>query len=181
MRQSGSDERARIREVPYPPQVQAVDSAGVRRRRSSLPREICIVSVGTVERRTQTLDERVEVRLGQNLVQPLVERMPGAPRQVRRCHPHRVLGLVVAGRAHRHGRPCSTRDRSCRSLAADQVGHPEGRSAAEDGGAVDAPGVRRLSKVFLMGERASPNQPGPPPRTGRVGGSITVAFDRSPE
>ena len=47
MRQSGLDERARIREVPYPPQVQAVDSAGVRRRRSSLPREICIVSAGT--------------------------------------------------------------------------------------------------------------------------------------
>ena len=32
MRQSESDERARIREVPYPPQVQAVDSAGVRRK-----------------------------------------------------------------------------------------------------------------------------------------------------
>ena len=30
MRQSGLDERARVREVPYPPQTQAVDSAGVR-------------------------------------------------------------------------------------------------------------------------------------------------------
>ena len=30
MRQSGLDERARIREVPYPLQAQVVDSAGVR-------------------------------------------------------------------------------------------------------------------------------------------------------
>ena len=46
-RQSGLDERARIREVLYPSQALAVDSAGVRRRRSDLPREICIVSIGT--------------------------------------------------------------------------------------------------------------------------------------
>ena len=33
-------------------------------------------------------------------------------------------------------------------------GHPEGRSGAEDGGAVDAPGVLQLSGVFqvVMGD-----------------------------
>ena len=31
------------------------------------------------------------------------------------------------------------------------AGHPEGRSAAEDGGAVDAPGVRRLFRAFHGG------------------------------
>ena len=36
-------------------------------------------------------------------------------------------------------------------------GHPNGRSEAEDGGAVDALGLRRLSVVFseLMGETPS--------------------------
>ena len=62
VRQSGSD-RARIREVPYPPQVQAVDSAGVRRRRSSLPREICIVSPGT-EDLARAPDRDAEVSRG---------------------------------------------------------------------------------------------------------------------
>ena len=37
------------------------------------------------------------------LVQPPVEGMPAALGQVRRRHPHCVLALVVAVRAHRHG------------------------------------------------------------------------------
>ena len=48
MRQSWSDERARIRKV-LSTKAGAVDSAGVRGRRSSLPREVCIVSVGLRE------------------------------------------------------------------------------------------------------------------------------------
>ena len=57
------DERALFREVPYPPQVQTVDSAGVRRRRSSLPREICIVSLGT-EGLARVPDRGAEVSRG---------------------------------------------------------------------------------------------------------------------
>ena len=65
MRQSGLDEPARIGEVPRPPQVQVVDSAGVRRRRSSLPREICIVSLGT-EGLARVPDRGAEVSRGRS-------------------------------------------------------------------------------------------------------------------
>ena len=50
-----------------------------------------------VERRAQLLHESIEAGRVQDLVQALIERMTGALRQVRRCHPHRLLGPVVAG------------------------------------------------------------------------------------
>ena len=47
--------------------------------------------------------------------------------------------------------------KGCLSRSGPVGGHPEGRSEREDGGAVDAPGLRRLSGTFweLMGETPS--------------------------
>ncbi len=67
-------------------------------------------------RRALVLDKGVEARVVEHLVQPLVERMPRALRQVCAAHPHRLLLRPAAAFAHRHGPECSTRDRSCRSL-----------------------------------------------------------------
>jgi hypothetical protein len=53
--------------------------------------------------------------LVEDLIQPRIERMRGAPWQVVRRHPHRRLRRVPPSFAHRHRRQCSTRDRSCRS------------------------------------------------------------------
>ena len=69
-----------------------------------------------VKPRALVLDESVEARIVEHLVQPLVERMPRALRQICAGHPHRLLPRSAAAFAHRHGRECSTRDRSCRSL-----------------------------------------------------------------
>src|SRR5262252_6069857 len=44
MRHPWSDERATNREVHNPSKAMAVDPAGVRRRRSNLPGEVCVVS-----------------------------------------------------------------------------------------------------------------------------------------
>ena len=55
------------------------------------------------ERRAQLLNACIEARRAQDLDQPFVEGMPAARGKIRRGDPHRVLGPVVAGRAHRHG------------------------------------------------------------------------------
>ena len=69
-----------------------------------------------VKPRALGLDEGVKAGVVEHLVQPLVERMPRALRQICAGHPHRLLPRSAAAFAHRHGRECSTRDRSCRSL-----------------------------------------------------------------
>jgi len=58
----------------------------------------------------------VEVMLIEDLIQSRVERMRDAARQVLGRHPHRGLRRVPPSFAHRHGRECSTRYGSCRSL-----------------------------------------------------------------
>ena len=69
-----------------------------------------------VERRALCLHARIEPRLVEHPIQPLVKRVPSALRQIRRGHPHRRLPRSAAACPHRHTRQCSTRDRSCRSL-----------------------------------------------------------------
>ena len=69
-----------------------------------------------VERRALCLHERIEPRLVEHPIQPLVKRVPSALRQIRRGHPHCRLLRSAASCPHRHARQCSTRDRPCRSL-----------------------------------------------------------------
>ena len=61
-------------------------------------------------------DERVEARVVEHAVQPLVKRVPRAFRQIRGGNPHRRMPRTATAFPHGHGRQCSTRDRSCRSL-----------------------------------------------------------------
>ena len=55
-----------------------------------------------VELRTLRLDQGVEARLVEDTVQPLVERVARASRQIRAGHPHRPLPRTGAAFAHRH-------------------------------------------------------------------------------
>jgi hypothetical protein len=55
-----------------------------------------------VESLAESLDEAVEVVLIEDLIQPGIERMRRAPRQVARRHPHRRLLRVSSSFAHRH-------------------------------------------------------------------------------
>src|SRR4051812_40510768 len=55
-----------------------------------------------VERRARALDERIELRLVQHAIQPPVERMRRATRQILRGHPHRGLARAPFAFAHRH-------------------------------------------------------------------------------
>ena len=68
-----------------------------------------------VERRALRLHKRIEPRVVEHPIQPLVKRVPSALRQIRRGHPHRRLPRSAAACPHRHVRECRTRDRSCRS------------------------------------------------------------------
>ena len=76
---------------------------------------------------------------------------PDLPRGPEPCPHCSDQGLSFAG----HGSQC--RFTLVRIPAMWTPGHPKGRSEAEDGGAVDALGLRRLSVVFseLMGETPS--------------------------
>ena len=68
-----------------------------------------------VERAARLLHERIEARVVQEDIQPLVERVRRRARQLGHRDPQALLSAPFASRAHRHGRQCSTRDRSCRS------------------------------------------------------------------
>ena len=69
-----------------------------------------------IKLRALDLDEGVEVRVVEHPIQPLVEWVPRAPRQVRRGDPHRRLACPATPFPHGHTRQCSTQDRSRQSL-----------------------------------------------------------------
>jgi len=52
----------------------------------------------------QRLDVSIKVGVVENLIQPRVERMRGAARQVLRGHPYRCLRRTTPSFAHRHRR-----------------------------------------------------------------------------
>jgi hypothetical protein len=81
---------------------------------SWLPNRMCFRTAGRATRRS------VKVRCIQDLIQPRVEWMRAASRQILRRHPHRGLPRRLSAFTHRHRRQCSTRDRSCRSRECPQ-------------------------------------------------------------
>ena len=79
-------------------------------------RQARLADAVSVELRALLLGERVEARLVEQAVQTLVERMAGAPRQLRVGHPTSTAAAPVGGVYPSPWNECRVRDRSCRSL-----------------------------------------------------------------
>ena len=69
-----------------------------------------------VKRAARPFNELVELLLVEHGVQASIKRVRGRRRQIGGGDPETMLTPSLASGAHRHGRQCSTRDRSCRSL-----------------------------------------------------------------
>ena len=95
--------------------VQALKVAEQQRPEIAAQRQTRPTDPVRVERRALRLHKRIEPRVVEHPIQPLVKRVPSALRQIRRGHPHRRLPRSAAACPHRHARECRTQDRSCRS------------------------------------------------------------------
>ena len=95
--------------------VQALKVAEQQQPEIAARRQTRTADPARVERRALRLHKRIEPRIVEHPIQPLVKQVPRALRQIRRGHPHRRLPRSAAAGPHRHARKCRTRDRSCRS------------------------------------------------------------------
>ena len=104
-----------VRQIRAAVRVQALKVAEQQQPEIAARRQTRPTDPVRVERRALRLHKRIEPRVVEHPIQPLVKRVPSALRQIRRGHPHRRLPRSAAACPHRHARECRTRDRSCRS------------------------------------------------------------------
>ena len=107
LRQRDVEELPEAQRIARPPRnrafrIQAFEVAQKQHPEVAARRQTWPADPVRVELRTLRLDQGVEARLVEDTVQPLVERVARASRQIRAGHPHRPLPRTGAAFAHRH-------------------------------------------------------------------------------